>query len=148
MKKAFYFVIYIVVLFFCAAYLFSLGQGFALLEKITDNYYITAPDTDDQAALSFHTDDSGDIYSTIVDATVFAEGHNNKYMVLKQHPYKFTIGTNKTITNYFILPLLKTMDWKTKNGLMGPLTLDEFNKKRKELNIEYIQFTTVIKSVE
>ncbi len=27
------------------------------------------------------------------------------------------------------------MDWKTKNGLIGPLTLDQFNEKRKELNI-------------
>jgi len=33
------------------------------------------------------------------------------------------------------------MNWGNHNGLIGPLTIDKFNEKAKELNIEDIKFT-------
>lgn len=41
------------------------------------------------------------------------------------------------------------MNWRTKNGLIGPLTQEEFTEKRKELNIsDSLTFTKVIEELE
>jgi hypothetical protein len=41
------------------------------------------------------------------------------------------------------------MDWRSKNGLIGPLTLDQFNAKRKELNIpDDLTFTKEIEDLK
>jgi len=41
------------------------------------------------------------------------------------------------------------MNWKTKNGLIGPLTLEEFKEKRKELGIpDSVTFTFILKELE
>jgi len=124
-------------------------SGFILHEKITDNYYIIAPGIYERAALCFQTKDDWANYGEVVPATVFAVGYNDQYMIIKQHPLlSFTNAVDKATTNYYILPISKTIDWSTKNGLMGPLSLEDFNQTRKELRIEDIPFTKVIKDLE
>lgn len=110
-------------------------SGLALKEKIIDNYYLIATDVDEDCGLSYHEPSDGSNYAGIIDATVFSVGYNDKYMIIKQHPRTFPNPPDKKITNYYILPLKKGMDWKNKNGLMGPLSLEKYNEKRKELNI-------------
>jgi hypothetical protein len=136
---------YISILFLCT----QCQQGFILHQKIVDNYYIIAPGIYERAALCFQTKDDWANYGELVPATVFAVGYNNEYMIVKQHPLlSFTNAIDKTTTNYYILPILKTIDWSTKNGLMGPLSLEDFDQWRKELRIENIPFTKVIKDLE
>ena len=110
-------------------------QQLAIREKIIDNYFLVAADASQWTSLSYHEDTEGTNYGSLIESSVFAVGYNDKYMIVKQHPCKFPNPPNKNITSYFILPLKKGMDWRTKNGLIGPLTLEDFNKKRKELNI-------------
>jgi len=122
---------------------------FILNEKIVDNYYIIAPDVYERAALCFQTDNDGANYVELVPATVFAVGYNKEYMIIKQHPIlSFMPTVDKTTTNYYILPLLKTINPQMHNDLIGPLTFEDFNQKRDELDIEDIQFTKVIKNLE
>ncbi len=113
---------------------FSCGD-FVINKNIVGNYYLIATDTEDGLDLSFHEPSDDQNYATIISATVFAIGFNDKFIIVKQHPRTFPNPPDMNITNYYILPLKKEIDWKSKNGLIGPLTLDEFNKKRKELNI-------------
>jgi hypothetical protein len=104
------------------------------------NYYLTAPDTEDQLSLSYHEPVDEDNYNVIIDAKVFAIGYNEKYMIVKQHPRTFPNPPDTAKTNYYILPLRKGMNWRAKNGLMGPLSLQQFNDKKKVLNIENLVF--------
>ncbi|MBK9282761.1 MAG: DUF3997 domain-containing protein [Sphingobacteriaceae bacterium] len=76
-------------------------------------------------------------------------GYNDKYMIVKQYPRTFPNAPNKTIINYYILPFKKGMNWRTKNGLIGPLTESEFKEKRKELGIsDELIFSKVLKDLE
>lgn len=118
--------------------------GVAIKENIFGNYYIVATDIDEDLSLTYHEPIDGDNYGIIIQATVFAVGYNEKYIIAKQHPRAFPNPPNKSITNFFILPLSKGFNWRTNNGLIGPLTLEQFNTKRKELNIpDSLKFTIV-----
>ena len=143
-------ILYLIILF-----AFSRCSDFAIKKKIIDNYYIVAGDDDADATLSYHASKPKDTYGgtlfggAIIEATVFAAGYNDNYIIAKQHPRVFPNPPNKSITNYYILPLKKEMNWRTKNGLIGPLTLEQFNKQRKKLGIgDGVTFTTVIHEFE
>jgi len=128
---------------------FSGCSGLAIKEEITKNYYFIAVDIREDCALSYHEPSDASNYGTVIEATVFAAGYNDKYMIVKQHPRTFPNQPDKKITNYYILPLKKEMNWRTKNGLIGPLTQEEFTEKRKELNIsDSLTFTKVIEELE
>jgi len=94
---------------------------FAIKEKVTDNYYLIATDIGEDCSLGYHLPSDGDIYGTIIDATVFAVGFNDEYIIAKQHPRVFPNEPDKKITNYFILRITKDFDSKGRNTLFGPL---------------------------
>lgn len=73
---------------------------------------------------------------------LFAIWYNDKYIIAKQYPRIFS-NSEDTIYDY-ILPLKRGMDWKNKNGLIGPFTLEQFNEKRSESKIyNDLSFTNV-----
>jgi hypothetical protein len=117
--------------------------GFVINKSILGNYYLTAPDVDKQLSLSYHENSDGGIYGTIIEETVFAVGINKGYIIAKQHP-----SNNRNITNYFILPIKKGFDWTTKNGLIGPLTINQFNDVRKDLRLGQTIYTIVYQNLE
>jgi hypothetical protein len=103
---------------------------------------LVAADTNEQLSLSYHEPADEDNYGTVIQATVFAVGYNTRYVIVKQHPRAFPNPPDKSITNFFILPLSKGFNWRTNNGLIGPLTLEQFNAKARELGISDLKFTT------
>jgi hypothetical protein len=111
--------------------------------RFLGNYYLVAPDIDEQTSLSYHESSDGLVYGDVIKATVFAVGYNNAYIIAKQHP-----DGNRRITNYFILPVKKEFNWKTNNGLMGPMTLNQFEKMQLSLDIKSIQFKIFDKDLE
>jgi len=122
---------------------FTACSGFAIEEKILDNYYLIAGDIGEECSLSYKVSD--DDFGTVIGATVFAIGYNKQFIIAKQHPRTFPNPPNKKIINYYILPIKRGMDWKTKNGLVGPLSYDQFVVKRKELKINNeLKFTKEI----
>jgi hypothetical protein len=141
MKKAILYLSSLMVFFGC--------QDLAIKEKIIENYYLVAADDSEGTTLSYHDYSDGNNYSGIIEATVFAVGYNDNYLIIKQHPCILPNPPDKTTTNYYILPLKKGMDWRTKNGLIGPLTLEQFNEQRKELHIgNEVTFTKVIEDLQ
>lgn len=123
-------------------------MGFDTKEKIIGNYYLIAPD--DQAQLGLDYCDPADKNGCVgvIEATVFAVGFSEKYIIVKQHPSTFLNPPNKEVTNFFILPIEGGFNYKTMNNLIGPLTLEQFNTKRKELNISDLKFTIEKKSLK
>jgi hypothetical protein len=122
--------------------------GFVINDEIIPNYYMTAPDISEQLSLSYHNSTDGGNYATIVKETVFAVGYNHHYIITKQHPHKLSDTLNRSITNYYILPLDTPIDWHNMYPLIGPLTLEQFENKKKELNITDIEFTKVYHDLE
>lgn len=127
MKIKIWYIVLIFVIFSCS--------GFALKKHVVGNYYLIATDVVEDIDLCYYEPKDNQNYGSITGSTIFAIGFNNKYIIAKQHPRTFPNPPDTTQTNYYILPIKSSMDWRSKNGLMGPLTLEQFNEKRKELNI-------------
>lgn len=140
MKKIALYFITLIVLVSCSS--------LAIEEHIVGNYYFIATDDGDACSLSYKELNEID-YGGVIKATVFAVGYDERFMIVKQHPREFPNPPNKKITNYYILPMKEGFDYRTKNGLIGPLTELEFKEKRKELGVpEELTFTKVIEDLE
>jgi len=116
-------------------------------DHLVGNYYLTAPDDGNQLALTYHAPDDGGTYGIIISGTVFAVGYNKRYLIAKQHPYEFAMPPDTTITKYYILSLKDSFDFRTMNGLIGPMTKNQFILKRHELGIpDSLTFTKEYKN--
>lgn len=76
----------------------------------------------------------------LIDAYVFAVGHDSKYIYAKQHPLSENPKEkiNQKITNYYIIEQSKN-SFQDK-PIYGPLDKINFRKKCKELGIEEVEF--------
>jgi hypothetical protein len=94
-------------------------------------------------SLAYSVNDENSSFVDVIGETVFSGGFNDKYLIIKQHPLN-----NKKITNYYIVLIYREFNYSPEKGVMGPYTLDAFNKKCKELNIEDIKFTITNSELE
>lgn len=123
---------------------FSLSgcQGFVKDEKITGKYHLVAVDILADLTLCYKLE--GGDYKGVLEETVFAVGFNDNYIIAKQHP-----SNNRAITNYYIVPIYIDNPLFPEKGVVGPLTLEQFNEKRKELNIpDEVTFTKEIEDLK
>jgi hypothetical protein len=103
--------------------------GAGLVEKeITDNYFLFANNTLDEMSIWYHAEK----YSNrlIVPETVFALGENGDFIIAKSHPKNLDSGIDKSVTYYHIIEVEKKSAEQSPN-----LTLEQFENKRKKLNI-------------
>jgi hypothetical protein len=122
-------------------------NGFDHEEKINANKYLIANQGIENMNISIQLNNEH-TYLGIVHACVFAVGYNESYIIAKQHPYDFGKPINKNITNYYIIPAQGKGTYADQIGVIGPLTENDFNKKRQELEIDKLKFTKVFKELE
>jgi uncharacterized protein DUF3997 len=116
-------------------------SGFAVNDKIIGNYSLVGVDGVEQSCVCyFEPTDSNHGCFPVITQTVYSVGFNNKFIIAQQHP-----DNNRKINNYFILPVNYTKKrWGDNFGLVGPLTFQQFNEKRKELRIpDSLKFTII-----
>ncbi len=119
--------------------------GAAHNEKLVKNYFLGAFDIDEE--LSLQAVDPNGYAFDVVPATVYAVGFNDEYIIAKQHPLQFQASENRSITNYFIVPIGKPPKSYEHHEVWGPLTITEFEAKRKDLGINF-GFSKIFKSLE
>jgi hypothetical protein len=109
-------------------------KAFVYEEQIVDVYYLTACDSEEDMCIQ------GDM--VVIKSTVFAVGYNEDFIIAKQHPHEFAKPIDKSITNYYIIPLKNKVSEFPDSNKIGPLTLEQFTEKRKELNVsDSLKFT-------
>ncbi|MVN22487.1 DUF3997 domain-containing protein [Mucilaginibacter arboris] len=106
--------------------------------RVTGKYEVLWIDLPENQMLTKESELHSSSSSTIIEPYVFAVGHNEHYIIAKQHPTNgfqggYKINVNKT--NYYILDI-----YREKDKVFGPLTLKQFDNLRSELNIENIEF--------
>ena len=113
-------------------------------EKITDKYFLTYEDNESDLSLSYDLDDG--TYIGVVNDAVFAVGSDSNFIIVKNHPFVEPDSINRTITNYFIIKIDRNISqFKVDENKIGPLSKQEFDKKRKKLKIPMdLDFTVVI----
>lgn len=112
-------------------------------KKILGNYYLTTTDGfQNNIYIDFKLETGN--FVGVVSSCVFSVGYNQKYIIAKQHPFSYPANVDSSLTNYYILPVHnKTL--KPDSGVLGPLTLEEFQFKRRELRIKDIEFSMKIR---
>lgn len=121
------------------------GMGFAIKKEILPNYYLIAVDVIEDLELSYYETNDNDNHGTVVSATIVAFGFNEKYMIIKQKPLNVSFNQEFNTFYYYILPIKKGMNWRTKNNIIGPLNIEEFRKRQEELDIMDIKFKDIEK---
>ena len=147
------------------------GCGFVHDEHLVGPYYLTAVDSPDDMSVCYelsHGDRLG-----LIDETVFAVGWNDRFIVAKQHPRKWTTAHttllvdekgvhvhaghtyDRRVTNYFYLemardsallqPGIADSNWQHRS-VTGPLTEAEFQARKAKLGLP--DFTRTFRSLE
>ncbi len=137
----------ILILTFSFIIIFCLGgcMGEAHYEQLKAGYYLSATDTKEDMVLGYQ---DGEYGIGIIDATVFAVGQSDSFIILKQHPRDFPNETDKAITNYYIIPIKDRVSKAPEKNFYGPLDSENFEQKRNELGLQNIPFTIVFKGLE
>lgn len=132
-------------LLFCSILLTSC-IGCAVYEKeLTEGYKLSA--NDDISGMSIFVYD-GQYQVGVVNATVFSVGFNEDFIIAKQHPFNNNL-IDKSITNYYIVPVKAKVNASLDENRIGPLSRKEFLIQRKELGIpEKLDFTITIDKLE
>jgi hypothetical protein len=107
---------------------------------------LIATDVGEDMSLGFKHSESG--YWIMVKSTVFAVGFNDEFIIVKQHPRTFPDQPDKSITNYFIVPIYSRTIHSMDDDVIGPLGKEDFDKKRIELGIADITFTRVLEELK
>ncbi len=110
-------------------------------ERITGDYILIWNDFQKSQCVIKEWDSSGG-GETIIPEYVFAVGHNDDYIIAKQHPtagFEERYNINDKITNYYIIDITSNTR-KTDLNVIGPLTKEEFYTLRNELKISTLEF--------
>lgn len=119
----------IVLLLFCQC------RSAAVKEHLFGNYYLMAIDVKSQMSLCYHEPSDGSNYGTIIGPTVTAIGYNESFLIAKQNPMYIERSNKNSSVNFFILPIKEEFNWRTMNGLIGPISYDQYKLERHILNI-------------
>lgn len=114
-------------------------------EDITGKYIVLWIDLPANQSISEQFETGSSVSSTVVAEYVFAVGHNDDFIIAKQHPtngFEGGFKVNPKITNYFIIDINQKVI-KKGNNVWGPLSRKEFDEIRKEIRIEDIEFDQV-----
>jgi len=110
-----------------------------------ERYSLVAIDSLDQMELSFNDDG---YLSVLVEPVVYAIGADDRYIVLKQHPFQENRnGVNRGVTNFYIIE--RTFSGKLEDrekGVHGPFSKDEFEKQRAALSLP--EFSRAFRELE
>jgi len=110
-------------------------------KELTAGYELSA--NDDISGMSIYAND-GQYQVGVVNATVFSVGFDQNFIIAKQHPFKNN-SINKSVTNYYIVPVKDKINTSPDENKIGPLTQEEFFIKRKELEVsDNLNFTITI----
>lgn len=111
-------------------------------DRITGDYKVLWIDSPANQTISRENKDNPSGSSVIVPEYVFAVGHNEDFIIVKQHPtngFKGGFRVDTAITNYYIIDI-KGKFVKNDKGVVGPFAEVEFYTKLRELNISKLSF--------
>lgn len=133
----------IIILFFTSLLISScFGLFDSSSDRIIGKYIVLWIDLQENQTISEEMEMNSSSSSQIVGEYVFSVGHNEDFIIAKQHPtsgFEDGFKVNTKITNYFIIDMNRKI-LKKGDKVFGPLTHEKFEILRSELKIENIKF--------
>lgn len=100
-------------------------------KKLVSNYRLSAIDV--ITGMTIDVEIRG-YYVGVISPCVYAVGFNDEFIIAKQHPL-VNNQINKSVTNYFIIPIKNKVSRFEDLNKIGPLNKEEFNATRIEIGI-------------
>ncbi len=124
---------------------FSLTSCFGLFDsgsdRIIGNYHVLWIDLQENQSISEKIEGTEGSYVELVSEYVYEVGHDDNFIIAKQHPtsgFESGYQINTEVTNYFLIDMNAQKDKVT-----GPLSLSKFEQLRKQLGISNIEFDLI-----
>jgi hypothetical protein len=111
-------------------------------KRVVGRYIVLWIDQPENQSLSIQSATSASSSSEIILPYVFAVGHNDRFIIAKQHPTNGFAGGYKmdtTITHYYIIDI-KSKSRDEDYQLYGPLTLAAFRRLSAYFNLLQLHF--------
>jgi hypothetical protein len=103
--------------------------------KIIRDYEIGWNDLESNRSISKPNRECGEgCYDIIVDSYVYSVGHNERFIIAKQHP-----NLDTTQTKYFLIDVEKNHE-NVKKGVYGPMEKEEFEELTLRMKAKDIKF--------
>jgi len=116
-------------------------------EKLVGDYYLDVHESRTDMTIVYVSEEGYRV--GLMRPTVFAVGYNKQFIIIKQHPNHIRNGINRSITNYYIVPVENPVSRALDENVVGPLTKVEFEHARQEMAIpENLDFTIVFEDLE
>lgn len=122
-------------------FLLASCQDFVVDKTVIGRYHLIAVDEKEDLHLGYQLEDGN--YIGIIHSVVYAAGHNDKYIIVKQHP-----EANKIIVNYYIVPIYPKNQYWIEKEIFGPFNASQFEQKKKDLNMSNVEFTIVYNNLQ
>jgi len=114
-------------------------------DKIVGRYIVLWIDLQETQTISELDEFDSSSSTEIIPEYVFAVGHNQDFIIAKQHPTNGFEGGSKVdtkITNYYIVDVNRKII-KTEKNVFGPLDINKFDSLRTVLRINKIEFNQI-----
>jgi hypothetical protein len=111
-------------------------------DKIIGKYIVICIDIPQNQTISEQDEINSQVSATIIEPYVFSVGHNNDFIIAKQHPTNGFEGgyqVNKSVTNFYIIDINRKI-LITGNKYFGPLSSHQFDSLRSKLKIADVKF--------
>ena len=130
------------ILFFGIILSSCFGLGDSTSTVVTGRYTVISIDVDANQSLSLRSKDNSSLLEEIFAPYVFAVGHNDEFIIVKQHPsagFDGNYEVDTTITNFYILDM-KRKFVKGNKDYFGPLKEFQFDSLRTVFKIDQVPF--------
>lgn len=107
-------------------------------DTIRGRYKVVWIDVPEQQFICEESSEHSTSCSVLVPEYVFAVGYDDDFIIAKQHPtsgFEDGFKIDPSVTHYYIIDTRTTEE-----KVIGPLTEEQFDKTKKELRIERIEF--------
>ncbi|WP_040496645.1 DUF3997 domain-containing protein [Fulvivirga imtechensis] len=115
-------------------------------ERIELNYFLISLEEFEDMSLMIKNDN---LFVEVIPQTVYALGSDKNYIIVKRHPREWPSMPDKSIKQYYIIPITEPVDEVAEYNRIGPMTKEEFERKREELRVpQSLTFTKVFENLE
>jgi hypothetical protein len=119
---------------------FSISCDYWYQKQIGENYFIRCIESRDRMDIGFGTSESSE---GLIGNTVFEVHWNNKYILAKRHPAHLG-ASRKSVIEYYVVKKVKFGEAKASQNMYGPLNLEEYEKKKRELGLDEGKMESVV----
>jgi len=109
-------------------------------KQIGESYFIRCIEQRYRMSIGFGT---AEISEGLIPQTVYEVHWNDKYILAKRHPSEL-FEKSKTVTEYYVVKKVKFGEAKASKNMFGPLNLEEYNQKKRELGLKESEMETVL----